>query len=226
MKIFILLLRFFAWFIGEIKYLLGIRKFRPTKEREEYMVGYAYYRTGKIEEAASEYKKFTSKYPENAMGWYFLGYLYSQLDNYEKAIEPCVTALTIKPELVDANAVLANCYISNNQFKKAKIELEKYLKVRPDAPLHNAVLANIYLLENELGIALKYAMKGFERAKNNPDVSIVLALIYHHTGQFDKSLELIELSRNNGYHDLSVLDSFESKNISLKVLKLFNLFPN
>ncbi len=100
----------------------------PSLHTAYYLLGRAFTRQGKLEEAAGAYRKAAELHP-NPSYWVALG---KSLGNQQAAIAEFKRALAIDPSYALAHLELGRVYVQVEEFEKARVELEKALELEPD----------------------------------------------------------------------------------------------
>ncbi|AMJ67140.1 tetratricopeptide repeat protein [Hymenobacter sp. PAMC 26628] len=96
--------------------------------------------SGRLEEHAEFFQKFTDDDPYAAMAWYNLGQYWYRREDFTKAAEAFDYAIVISPDFYDAHHWLADAFVCQEEFRKAIAEFE--LSYAPGEPTDEA-LCNI-----------------------------------------------------------------------------------
>ncbi len=122
--------------------------------------GYAAFKAGKYEVAATAYKKAIQLEPEDEAAWFELGIAYDTLGEQEKAVSAYQEALRIKPEDELAWRELGSAYSSLGDGARAASAYQEAVRIKPDDGDAWLFLGVVY---DNLGQEGK-ALKAFEAA--------------------------------------------------------------
>lgn len=187
MRLLILVIRFISNVVGEIKYRLGIRDFRPSKKREEYLIGFACYMQRKFQEGADHLEKFVEKNPEIFQAWYTLGRCYFDLEKYNEARYAFEKALALNYKFPDPYIYCGILDVIAFEFQSASENLSKALKYKvKESPLTISLLALVELYQTRVDDALRLGELAYELDNSNANIVGNLALIYHLCNMHEK----------------------------------------
>ena len=100
----------------------------PSLHKAYYLLGRAFTRQGKLEEAVGAYRKAAELHPDAS----YLVALGKSLGNWQAAVAEFKRALAIDPFYAQAHLELGRAYVQLEEFEKARAELEKALELEPD----------------------------------------------------------------------------------------------
>jgi tetratricopeptide (TPR) repeat protein len=87
---------------------------------------------GNRDEAATQYKVYLSKYPDDYLGWFNLGHNYLMLRRYEESIDAFTRALKIYPNQVDAYINIATCLSLMGRSQEAVDNYLRAFQINPE----------------------------------------------------------------------------------------------
>ncbi len=106
--------------------------------------GQAFIKAGKLEEAASIFRKIRKEYPDDHRSVYFLANIHLQKGEKEKARELYKKAIEMRPVLVEAYENLASILFGEGRYREAAVLMEKTFEAVPmDAPSDPGLRYNI-----------------------------------------------------------------------------------
>jgi len=108
--------------------LLAALKRDASLHTAYYLLGRAYARQGKLEEALANYRKAAELHPDAS---YYVS-LGKALSKRQDSIAQFERALAIDPSYAPAHLELGRRYVQGEQFGKARPELEKAIEIEPD----------------------------------------------------------------------------------------------
>jgi tetratricopeptide (TPR) repeat protein len=169
----------------------------PHKARPHHNMGLAYYKEGKLDEAATEYKKALAINPNHAMAHTNLGLIYVEKKRFDEAISELKKALVINPTLVKAYNNLGHVYYEEGKLDEAAAEYKKALALDPNYTRAHYNLGLIYSTRKRFEEAIAEYKKALAGNPNFAEVHNNLAVAYYSTKNYklavihcDRAMEL------------------------------------
>lgn len=202
------------YYIAQIYYLQGkykeVTEYAPTildsanvvnQNDMNHLIGDAYYRTGKFDEAVPYLEKYNAKSNTTRDDDYQLGFAYYKSNMYEKAIKMLDKVTRQKDSLgqvsfyhIGESYLKLNNLISARSAFEAAAEIEKNKKIQEDALYNYAVLS--YKLDlnpyDEAVIALETFLTRFPNSTRKNDVNQYLVNVYTSTNNYAKALASLD----------------------------------
>lgn len=161
-----------------------------THYKSYNLLGLAYLKKGKLEEAAKAYKKCLKFRPQMAEAHFRLGYIYEQKGSLDEAITEYKRAYTLDKN-PQASMNIAEIYFKQEKLKQALEYAQKSLQEKSSAGAYN--LQGV--LFNKLGKYLE-AIESFQKAieinpKNN-FIKVNLGIAYFNNENYKKAQTLFK----------------------------------
>lgn len=174
--------------------------------------GFICWRTKRLDEAITFYKKVLEEKPNHCSANGSLGELYEDRNEFEKAIEHYTRQLEYEP---DAYMYLSRgwSYGKLGQFEKARRDYEKSIDMDSENPAVYRCLALTYLYDEQEETAVKFFKKSIEKDKETEMIWSYrnLSSAYRRLGEPEKAVEVIK-------------DCFEKFHEERDILRLANVY--
>jgi len=141
---------------SEIEFWKDCVKKAPRKERTHHNLGYAYYESGRLEEARKEFEEALTLNPDYALSSYNLGLVLYRKGLMEEAIHCYKEALKQDHPYPEAYYNLGLAYYQKGLYLNSINAFRTFLKLKPD-------YENAY---NSLGLAYQ-GLRQWDRAKES-----------------------------------------------------------
>lgn len=187
------------------KLLVFTKKLNEAKPDNYYsrvLLGDAYSRVNRSDEAISILEKTVSQNPDHFFVYFVLGHTYMKMDDSKNAKRYFRKTLELKPDFLNGYNYLGLLYAMKENFNKAeKIYLEG---IRKNKELGNRTavihlrLANVMLRTERYERALDIVQNALEIAPENPGLNLMLGDVYRKKGNLDKAEEIYQKSYEYG----------------------------
>jgi TolA-binding protein len=206
------------YYIAQIYYLQGkykeVTEYAPTildttniftKNDMNHLIGDAFYRVGKFDEAVPYLQEYYEKSNTTRNDDYALGYSYYKSGQYEKAVKLFDKVTREKDSLAQASYYhIGECYLKLNKLVYARSAFEAAAKTEGDPMLQEDALYNYAVLSYKLDInpydeavlALEEYLKKYPNSSRKSDVNQYLVNVYTSTNNYEKALASLDKISN------------------------------
>lgn len=146
----------------------------PESEKEEikdYILGVAYMKEGRFNEAVTKYNSAIERNRENPLYYGDLAYCYLKLQDAVHAREAAAKSLGLRPDYAPALVILGMLDLETGDTDKAIANLERSLSLNPSDPAANYNLAGAYKQKGDTAREAFYSARYF-RTNMNPDTAL------------------------------------------------------
>lgn len=147
----------------------------PESEKEEikdYILGVAYMKEGRFNEAAAKYISAIERNRKNPLYYGDLAYCYLKLQDAVHAREAAGKSLILKPDHAPAHVILGMLDLEAGDTDNAIAHLERSLSLNPADPPANLNLAGAYKQKGDAAREAFYSARYF-RTNMNPDMALI-----------------------------------------------------
>ena len=155
---------------------------------------YASYVTGDREEAVKVLKSWTQTYPNDFIPHNNLGVNYANAGMHEQALTEAKEALRLSPNGVLPMTNVVEGYIRLNRFDEAQQSLDQLLGQNPDRDAYQYYAYLIAFIKGDMD-AVNQHLQYFAKKPTEPDFTDGQAFIAAFNGQWKKSLEFLQKSK-------------------------------
>lgn len=167
----------------------------------DHLIGDAYYRVGKFDEALPYLEKYSKKHTTTRDNEYQLGYAYYKIGSYDKAIKPFDKVAAKKDSLSqiafyhigECNLKMKNQLGARSAFEAAS-KLNFNTQIQEDALYNFAILS--YKLDlnpyDEAVVALEQFLQKFPESRRITDINQYLVNVYSTTNNYAKALSSLD----------------------------------
>jgi tetratricopeptide (TPR) repeat protein len=131
-----------------LKECLQVIQMNPDSPEALHLIGMAYRRQGKIDQAINEYRKVLQLQPTLPEIRYNLGITYNEKGMIDRAIEEYTKAVELNPNYADAYSNLGDLYVEKKMADEAIENCQKALELNPQSAKALSHLGAAYLLKN------------------------------------------------------------------------------
>lgn len=210
--------RVVPYYIAQIYYLQGkykeVTEYAPTildtsnvlnADDMNHLIGDAYYRTGKFDEAVPYLEKYKDKRKMSRLDEYQLGYAYYKTGVYDKAIKS-LDRVTVEKDSLSQIAFyqMGECYVQLKNLLAARgafeaaSEIEKDPLIQEDALYNYAVIS--YKIDinpfDEAVVALETFLNTFPNSNRISEINQYLVNVYVSTNNYKKALQSLDKIAN------------------------------
>lgn len=202
------------YYIAQIYYLQGkyleVTKYAPSivdsanaiNQRDmNHLIGDAYYRTGKFDEAVPYLEKYNQKANTTRDDDYQLGFAYYKSKIYDKAIK-AFDKVTRQQDSMGQVAFyhIGECYLKLNNLVSARSAFEAAAEIDKDPIVQEDALYNYAILSYKLDlnpydeavIALETFLNRFPKSKRINEINQYLVNVYTSTNNYAKALASLD----------------------------------
>ena len=156
----------------------------PNKQKLKYLnSGANYFKAGKFQEAAIQFRNAVQIDPRLAEGHYQLARAYLSLKNSEAAYREFLESTTLDPKNSDAQLQLASLQIARRQYAQAQAAAERVLAMDPKNVRAHAILGGKYAATSDLTNAIVELKKAVELDPYEIENYVILGAVYLTAGQ-------------------------------------------
>jgi tetratricopeptide (TPR) repeat protein len=137
-------------------------------------LGETYIRIDSLNQAAKQYEKLLSLYPENQVVAYKLAVLYLKIKEYRKSLNVCDTILAYSADNTKFLALKGKVYFNVNQYKNAIIVMKKLENLGDHSYSTHRILGISYFKKNNYTEAVSYLKNVLEIKPNDAIASYYL----------------------------------------------------
>jgi len=149
--------------------------------------GLNYTKTGRYQEAISEYQKALEIDPNSISAYLNMGASYRYLGDSQKAIDCFQKILTIDPKEVNALNNLAVVYVELKKYDEAIAYFKKALEIKPDSALLCEGLGLVYVNLNQYKEASEWFTKAIQNDPKDGGLYYDLGLTYLYLKDYDQA---------------------------------------
>jgi len=145
--------------------------------------GEQYFKAGKFQEAAIEFRNAVQIAPRSAEAHYQLARAYRSLKNSDGALRELTEATTLNPADSHAQLDFADLLIGRGQVENARSAAEKVLQADPNNARAHAVLGEAYGLTHHVPYAIQEFQKAIDLDPAKVEYYTALAVVHLAVGQ-------------------------------------------
>jgi tetratricopeptide (TPR) repeat protein len=210
--------RVVPYYIAQIYYLQGkykeVTEYAPTimdtsnvlnADDMNHLIGDAYYRTGKFDEAVPYLEKYKEKRKISRLDEYQLGYAYFKTGMYDKAIKS-LDRVTLEKDSLSQIAFyqIGECYLQLKNLLAARGAFEAASEINKDLLLQEDALYNYAVLSykidinpfDEAVVALETFLNTFPNSNRISEINQYLVNVYISTNNYKKALHSLDKIAN------------------------------
>ena len=133
----------------------GTKGYRAVSVASACDIGFAYVKTGKMEEAVAAYRKAIEWNPAHSYAHLDLGKVLMELGRLDEAEDAFLTAIPLAPDLTEAHFDLGNLYLKTNRLEMAAQAFSNALRLEPNHEEAGNNLLGAYLTLGRYRIAIR-----------------------------------------------------------------------
>ncbi len=163
----------------------------PTNNAIGYLkLGRLYVRQNKMEEAISLMKKGCEFNPDCPYLFASLVELYTNTGQHDAAVRACEERIEATPGDAFLYNLVGKVHGSRKAYPKAREAFQKAMDINPLWPEPHQNLARILMAEGKVDDAIDKFKAKIAAAPDNATLHLTLALLYEHTRQYDKAIDV------------------------------------
>jgi tetratricopeptide (TPR) repeat protein len=173
----------------------------PDNIETENLLGVAFRRMGRTEEAIEKYRDILKQRPRHSRVYYNLGIAYSKRGESEAALAAYQKACELKPNFAEAHNNLGDIYLRLNRVEDAERELHKAISLYDGYALALSNLAEVMCRKKDYPSALAEAERAVALNPEIPDPYNIIGNIHHQQGRNEEAVKdyFKALSLDPGY---------------------------